>query len=1173
MITPEQTKLSRIPTLTFQAPSNHSQSLSLHVNTATENFPTVPNCNITRHSNDGSTYSDDRRSVISAGSTINVARGSGLPLPTRSLHGGLLGHSTSLHPTPMSRSTQSLRSLAPKMQSFKDVHQLVDHATTSSEPPSRIFSGASSPRPHTPSHDPKVSPLDAIGASSWNTTPPGLSLLHKPGAKQILEDHVDEEDDQEDFSSRNSQSLNLRGGVQRDKSGITVAVRMRPLSEKEKHRGDHTAWGIDHQQNIGQYDKSGKFIPKFHYDTVFGPESSNGEVYNAIGKPLIGPALQGMNGTIFAYGVTSSGKTHTMIGSDVDPGIVPTIIQDLFTTISSSTTTAGTGGGTVIKHCVHVAMMEIYNEVLNDLLDPSHVNLKVWEDASRGVVVEGLQEDEVTTAEDALEALARGEQHRKVGCTAFNEDSSRSHTICRLRVRTSAAAASATGRSTSSTLCLIDLAGSESAKATSSRGQRMEGSFINKSLLTLGTVINKLAAGHASHIPFRDSKLTRLLQNSLSGSGARIAIICNITPAAAQSEETANTLKFATRAKLVRVAVGVNELVLGDAVLVRRYRAEIRELKKQVSLLQAALSATSQHLKSSGMTPTASVNGDVDVDGLGGAELTGGCESHIVADGMINPAAPPENRPAELNALRYRLELERKAREQLEQEKSTLEARLGGITRLLLRDSQFMAGGIQARIEAIKAGSSIHTWDTSDAPVAAGSSIHTWDTSDAPVAAGSSIHTWDTSDAPVAAGSSIHTWDTSDAPVAAGSDKKVSLCVDRREDILGGRLSGVHDIGQTSPYSAYEDKLCSSGPYSNHSDVSQTFDRSHQEGVGGTSQTSAPASSNIAAQHASLFNLPLQMSPQQDIGVSAEQQLLQGDVQEEDGSAELLASIMAMQEELAESSLAILCNGQDRGASEVSHHERNASMASIISPRGSVQTGSILGEGDKDLEIQVLLADREVLQDQIVETELQNEQLSAENEQLRQEMQTLSLEKQKTRRVLRELESDMVALRSFKNQKQQEVDELGRQNLQLQEALQVATGTAGPSPVGPLNLEQLGELQRRVAAAAAGGLMGNSSDGHEVLGGGVMQLVQQQPAQVQARLEQLEKLVAGAMAASVARNVTLEAELQRIRRHHHHNSQASLMAAPDAADARSGSSGSKLPVLPVWQMTTVPSLE
>ncbi|GAX75820.1 hypothetical protein CEUSTIGMA_g3263.t1 [Chlamydomonas eustigma] len=1044
---------------------------------------------------------------------------------------------------------------------------------------------------------------------------------------QILEDHVDEEDDQEDFSSRNSQSLNLRGGVQRDKSGITVAVRMRPLSEKEKHRGDHTAWGIDHQQNIGQYDKSGKFIPKFHYDTVFGPESSNGEVYNAIGKPLIGPALQGMNGTIFAYGVTSSGKTHTMIGSDVDPGIVPTIIQDLFTTISSSTTTAGTGGGTVIKHCVHVAMMEIYNEVLNDLLDPSHVNLKVWEDASRGVVVEGLQEDEVTTAEDALAALARGEQHRKVGCTAFNEDSSRSHTICRLRVRTSA---SATGRSTSSTLCLIDLAGSESAKATSSRGQRMEGSFINKSLLTLGTVINKLAAGHASHIPFRDSKLTRLLQNSLSGSGARIAIICNITPAAAQSEETANTLKFATRAKLVRVAVGVNELALGDAVLVRRYRAEIRELKKQVSLLQAALSATSQHLKSSGMTPTASVNGDVDVDGLGGAELTGGCESHIVADDMISPAAPPDDRPAELNALRYRLELEGKAREQLEQEKSTLEARLGGITLLLLRDSQFMAGGIQARIEAIKAGSSIHTWDTSDAPVAAGSSIHTWDTSDAPVDAGSSIHTWDTSDAPVAAGSDKKvsseapvaagsdkkvssdapvdagsdkkvssdapvaagsdkkvssdapaaagsykkvSYDapvdagsdkkvSSDAPVAAGSDKKVILCVDRKEGILGRRLSGVHDIGQT-PYSAYEDKLCSRGPYSNHSDVSQTFDRSHQEGVGGTSQTSAPASSNIAAQHASLFNLPLQMSPQQDISVSAEQQLLQGDVQEEDGSAELLASIMAMQEELAESSLAILCNGQDRGASEVSHHERNASMASIISPRGSVQTGSILGEGDKDLEIQVLLADREVLQDQIVETELQNEQLSAENEQLRQEMQTLSLEKQKTRRVLRELESDMVALRSFKNQKQQEVDELGCQNLQLQEALQVATGTAGPSPVGPLNLEQLGELQRRVAAAAAGGLMGNSSDGHEVLGGGVMQLVQQQPAQVQARLEQLEKLVAGAMAASVARNVTLEAELQRIRRHHHHNSQASLMAAPDAADARSGSSGSKLPVLPV----------
>lgn len=147
------------------------------------------------------------------------------------------------------------------------------------------------------------------------------------------------------------------------------------------------------------------------------------------------------------------------------------------------------------------------------------LRLQVFEDASRGmVVVEGLAEEAVGSAHAALSAVWRGEQHRKVGCTAMNEDSSRSHTLCRLviegtrAVRSSSAAPAAGSSVSTATLCLIDLAGSESAKATVSRGQRMEGAYINKSLLTLGTVIHKLAAGQSGHVPFRDSKLTRLLQ-------------------------------------------------------------------------------------------------------------------------------------------------------------------------------------------------------------------------------------------------------------------------------------------------------------------------------------------------------------------------------------------------------------------------------------------------------------------------------------------------------------------------------------------------------------------------------------------------------------------------------------------------------------------------------------
>jgi hypothetical protein len=232
MNSPEQARLSRIPTLTLQTPSNHSNLGSNNASTAADTRAIVPNNGITRSSYDGSTNSDERRSVIPTGNNSHVARGSGLPLPTRSPNGGQqLGHSISMHFAPLSRSTQNLRSLTPKMQSFKDVHQLVEDAATS-EPPSRILSGASSPRPHTPSQDRKSSLLDAFGA--WHPNPPSLSLLHK-SLLHAGQDDVDE-DDPEDASrsSRHlhasvSSSLNLSGGVQRVKNGIVVAVRLRPL--------------------------------------------------------------------------------------------------------------------------------------------------------------------------------------------------------------------------------------------------------------------------------------------------------------------------------------------------------------------------------------------------------------------------------------------------------------------------------------------------------------------------------------------------------------------------------------------------------------------------------------------------------------------------------------------------------------------------------------------------------------------------------------------------------------------------------------------------------------------------------------------------------------------------------------------------------------------------------
>ena len=241
---------------------------------------------------------------------------------------------------------------------------------------------------------------------------------------------------------------------------------------------------------------------KFAFDHVFPAGFSNQGVYETIGSSIVQSSLDGINGTIFAYGVTSSGKTHTMMGDDVTPGVVPYAIAELFHLISKLTKRK--------EITVHLSMLEIYNEVVNDLLNPSNTNLKLRDHPKRGIYVEGVQEEQLRSAEHALHVVATGNEHRKTSATAFNEGSSRSHTVIRLAIEANDRPEFATepvdrvGR-TLSYLTMVDLAGSESAKAEVNRSQRVEGSFINKSLLTLGTVIHKLSEGGAVHIPFRDS--------------------------------------------------------------------------------------------------------------------------------------------------------------------------------------------------------------------------------------------------------------------------------------------------------------------------------------------------------------------------------------------------------------------------------------------------------------------------------------------------------------------------------------------------------------------------------------------------------------------------------------------------------------------------------------------
>ncbi|KAI8028427.1 hypothetical protein LOK49_LG02G03740 [Camellia lanceoleosa] len=354
---------------------------------------------------------------------------------------------------------------------------------------------------------------------------------------------------------------------------ISVTIRFRPLSEREYQRGDEIAWYADGDKIVrNEYN----LATAYAFDRVFGPSTITEEVYEVAARPVVKAAMEGVNGTVFAYGVTSSGKTHTMHGDQNSPGIIPLAIKDVFSIIQD---TPGQ------EFLLRVSYLEIYNEVINDLLDPTGQNLRVREDA-QGTYVEGIKEEVVLSPGHALSFIAAGEEHRHVGSNNFNLFSSRSHTIFTLMIESSAHGDEYDGV-VFSQLNLIDLAGSESSKTETTGLRRKEGAYINKSLLTLGTVIGKLSEGKASHVPYRDSKLTRLLQSSLSGHG-HVSLICTITPASSNMEETHNTLKFASRAKCVEIFASRNKII-DEKSLIKKYQREISSLKLELDQLKKGI--------------------------------------------------------------------------------------------------------------------------------------------------------------------------------------------------------------------------------------------------------------------------------------------------------------------------------------------------------------------------------------------------------------------------------------------------------------------------------------------------------------------------------------------------------------------------------------------------------
>ncbi|XP_078440824.1 kinesin-like protein KIN-7D, chloroplastic [Wolffia australiana] len=367
---------------------------------------------------------------------------------------------------------------------------------------------------------------------------------------------------------------NVAQDVEKSMENITVTVRFRPLSPREIRNGDEISWYADGDTIVrNEHNPSVAYA----YDRVFGPTTTTRHVYDIAAQHVVSSAMEGINGTIFAYGVTSSGKTHTMHGDQRSPGIIPLAVKDAFGIIQETPSR---------EFLLRVSYLEIYNEVVNDLLNPAAQNLRIRED-HQGTFVEGIKEEVVLSPAHALSLIAAGEEHRHVGSNNLNLLSSRSHTIFTLTIESSPCGECSDGAVCFSQLNLIDLAGSESSKADTTGIRRKEGSYINKSLLTLGTVISKLTEGRATHIPYRDSKLTRLLQSSLSGQD-RVSLICTLTPSSSNSEETHNTLKFAHRAKCIEIQASQNK-ILDEKSLIKKYQNEIRRLKEELEKLKQGI--------------------------------------------------------------------------------------------------------------------------------------------------------------------------------------------------------------------------------------------------------------------------------------------------------------------------------------------------------------------------------------------------------------------------------------------------------------------------------------------------------------------------------------------------------------------------------------------------------
>lgn len=444
---------------------------------------------------------------------------------------------------------------------------------------------------------------------------------------------------------------------------IRVIFRVRPLNSKEEADGRNivTTAHMDRGAiEIRNPTSSSSDPPKvFTFDSVFGPSSSQRQIYDICASPIVQSVLEGYNGSIFAYGQTSAGKSHTMVGRDEPTelrGIIPNAFEHIYEHVGMESLNE-------TQYLIRASYYEIYNENIIDLLATNNDNnantkqgLDLKESPDTGVYIKGLTSKVVKSVEEINAVLRQGNKNRSIGATLMNQGSSRSHAVFCVVIESQSVDEAGMEHIRVGKLNLVDLAGSERQSKTGATGERLkEATKINQSLSALGNVISALVDGKSRHIPYRDSKLTRILQDSLGGN-TRTVMCANAGPADYNFDETMSTLRYANRAKQIKNQPVINQDPK-DAML-REYKDEINSLRKQLEKMRVA--------------------------GDGGTNADANLPNSTLIDQSLLDQSTEER-----DELRARLEDETKARADMETQREALQKRLAEM------ENQVVVGGAE----------------------------------------------------------------------------------------------------------------------------------------------------------------------------------------------------------------------------------------------------------------------------------------------------------------------------------------------------------------------------------------------------------------------------------------------------------------------------------------------